>query len=67
MSCEEIFDICPVDPWFLEQLEQIVAIESTLLSLAKVVDLMRTAKEASYNDNLRGAHRLQSSSSSQAP
>ncbi len=55
MTCQEIFELCAIDPWFLEQLRQLVAIEETLRanSLAKIdVDLMKTAKEAGFSDQL---------------
>ncbi len=55
MSVDEVHDICKIDPWFLEQLEQIVNIELQLCktSLGKVdEDLMRTAKEAGFSDAL---------------
>ena len=55
MSCEEIFDLCAIDPWFLEQLEQIVKIENRLraTSLAKMdAKLTRLAKEAGFCDQL---------------
>jgi carbamoyl-phosphate synthase large subunit len=55
MTCEEIFDLCAIDPWFLEQLRQLVEIENALraTSLAKIdYDLMKTAKEAGFSDVL---------------
>ena len=55
MSNGEIFELCAIDPWFLEQLRQLVEIELQLraTSLAKIdVELMRTAKEAGFSDQL---------------
>ncbi|MGB0408953.1 MAG: carbamoyl-phosphate synthase large subunit [Opitutales bacterium] len=55
MSCEEIFDICAIDPWFLEQLRQLVEIEQKLRasSLGKLdKELIQSAKEAGFSDML---------------
>ena len=55
MSNEEIFDVCAIDPWFLEQLRQLVEIEQELrsASLATIdLSLMKTAKEAGFSDTL---------------
>ena len=55
MTDEEIFDACALDPWFIDQLRQLVDIENDLrsVSLAKLDnDLMNTAKEAGFSDSL---------------
>ena len=55
MTVEEVHSICFIDPWFLEQLRQIVDIELELkkTSLGRLdEDLMRTAKEAGFSDAL---------------
>ncbi len=55
LSVEDIFDLCKIDRWFLEQLRQIVEIELALkaTSLGKLDhDLMKTAKEAGFSDAL---------------
>ena len=55
MSDEEIFDACALDPWFIDQLRQLVNIENELraVSVAKIdADLMRTAKSAGFSDAL---------------
>ncbi len=52
---DEIHRICAIDPWFLEQLEQLVGIETRLrqASLGKIdANLMREAKEAGFSDAL---------------
>jgi carbamoyl-phosphate synthase large subunit len=55
MSNQEIFELCALNPWFIEQLRQLVEIELQLraTSLAKIdTELMRTAKEAGFSDQL---------------
>ena len=55
MTDEEIFDLCALDPWFIDQLRQLVEIELDLRksSLEKLnVELMKTAKEAGFSDAL---------------
>ena len=55
MTDEEIFDLCALDPWFIDQLRQLVEIELDLRksSLEKFkVELMKTAKEAGFSDAL---------------
>ena len=55
MSVSDIFELCAIDPWFLEQLRQLVEIENSLraVSLAKLdAPLMRQAKEAGFSDAL---------------
>jgi carbamoyl-phosphate synthase large subunit len=52
---EDIFDLCKIDRWFLEQLEQLVTIEQELkeTNLGRIDEaLMRTAKEAGFSDVL---------------
>jgi carbamoyl-phosphate synthase large subunit len=55
MTDEEIFDLCALDPWFINQLRQLVEIEldlkkNKLESLD--AELMKTAKEAGFSDAL---------------
>ena len=55
MTDAEIFDLCALDPWFTDQLRQLVEIELDLRksSLEKLsVELMKTAKEAGFSDAL---------------
>jgi carbamoyl-phosphate synthase large subunit len=55
MSVEEVFEICAIDPWFLQQLKELVEIENDLreTSLTKIeAPLMRQAKEAGFSDAL---------------
>ena len=55
MTDEEIFDLCALDPWFIDQLRQLVEIELDLRksSLEKFdLELMKTAKEAGFSDAL---------------
>ena len=55
MTVEEIHEICAVDPWFLQQLSELVDIENALraTSLTKLeAPLMRQAKEAGFSDAL---------------
>jgi carbamoyl-phosphate synthase large subunit len=55
MSVEEIHEICAIDPWFLQQLRELVDIELKLSasSLSKIDQaLMLEAKEAGFSDAL---------------
>ncbi|MGB0417076.1 MAG: carbamoyl-phosphate synthase large subunit, partial [Coraliomargarita sp.] len=55
LTVDDIFDLCKIDTWFLEQLRQIVEIEQELRasSLSKIDhDLMKIAKEAGFSDAL---------------
>lgn len=55
MTVEEIHEICAIDPWFLQQLSELVDIENALhaTSLTKLeAPLMRQAKEAGFSDAL---------------
>ena len=55
MSIEEVHEICAIDPWFLQQLSELVEIENALrnTSLNKLqAPLMRQAKEAGFSDAL---------------
>lgn len=55
MSDREIHDLSKIDPWFIYQLRQLVEIELELSqrSLTKLdLELMRTAKEAGFSDEL---------------
>jgi len=54
-SVDEIFQLCKIDPWFLQQLKELVDIENALRthSLGKLdTELLRTAKEAGFSDDL---------------
>ncbi|MDY0117535.1 MAG: carbamoyl-phosphate synthase large subunit, partial [Sulfurimonadaceae bacterium] len=51
MSVEEMFDTCQIDPWFLYQLEELVAAEKTVDgSILKDEKLMRTIKADGFSD-----------------
>ena len=54
LSVEELHDLTAIDPWFLDQLWQIVELESlvrTVGSLAAIDDgLLRMAKQAGFSD-----------------
>ena len=55
MSVEDVHEICAIDPWFLQQLSELVDIENALraTSLTKLeAPLMRQAKEAGFSDAL---------------
>ncbi|MDQ8206773.1 carbamoyl-phosphate synthase large subunit [Coraliomargarita sp. SDUM461003] len=55
MTDEEIFEACALDPWFIDQLRQLVDIELELSksSLPKLdAELMKSAKEAGFSDAL---------------
>lgn len=55
MTDEEIFDLCALDPWFINQLRQLVEIELDLKKnkLERLnAELMKTAKEAGFSDAL---------------
>lgn len=55
MTVEEVHEICAIDPWFLQQLSELVEIELKLsaTTLAKIeTPLMRQAKEAGFSDAL---------------
>lgn len=55
LSDAEIHDLCKIDPWFIDQLRQLVDLELELSksSLAKLdAELMRSAKEAGFSDAL---------------
>ncbi|MEM7576678.1 MAG: carbamoyl-phosphate synthase large subunit [Planctomycetota bacterium] len=53
-SLEQIFESTKIDPWFLDQLEQLVKFEDTLASYTKLDDVPRdvlfTAKQYGYSD-----------------
>ena len=53
MSTEEIFDLCKIDPWFLNNIEDIVRFEAKIksLSLARLNrNLMKKIKEYGFSD-----------------
>ena len=54
MTVDEIHEVTAIDPWFLDQLKQLVELESllrTVGSLATIDDgLLRAAKQAGYSD-----------------
>ena len=55
LSVPDIFELCKIDRWFLEQLEQLVNTERQLqrTSLGRIEEpLMRTAKEQGFSDVL---------------
>ncbi|MFM1904728.1 MAG: hypothetical protein RLZZ440_2628 [Planctomycetota bacterium] len=54
MSVDEIHEITAIDRWFLDQLSQLVELESLLRSVGSLAaiddDLLRAAKQAGYSD-----------------
>lgn len=54
MTLEEIFDLTFIDPWFLNQLKQIIDLEDKLREFEKVSDvsdeLLLTAKQTGFSD-----------------
>ncbi|HSG69850.1 MAG TPA: carbamoyl-phosphate synthase large subunit, partial [Planctomycetaceae bacterium] len=54
LTIEEMFDLTEIDPWFLEQLRQIVALEDELRTYSRMQDvspeLIRKAKEFGFSD-----------------
>jgi carbamoyl-phosphate synthase large subunit len=51
MSVEEIFDICKIDPWFLYQLEELVAEEKSIdLEILNDAHRMRLVKADGFSD-----------------
>jgi carbamoyl-phosphate synthase large subunit len=54
-TVEDMFDLCKIDPWFLQQLKELVDIEFELRksSISRITkDELRTAKEAGFSDVL---------------
>ncbi|MEO1236719.1 MAG: carbamoyl-phosphate synthase large subunit [Planctomycetota bacterium] len=53
-SVEQVFEATKIDPWFLDQLKQLVDFEDTLTSFAKLGDVPREvlfeAKQLGYSD-----------------
>ena len=56
-SCEELFRRSQIDPWFLRNLEQIVALEGELAALepGERPESLRAAKQAGFSDRRLGA------------
>jgi len=53
LSVEDIFDICKIDPWFLYQIEEIIAFEKrATLELLQNADEMREAKTYGFSDKM---------------
>ncbi|MCA9248648.1 MAG: carbamoyl-phosphate synthase large subunit, partial [Planctomycetales bacterium] len=54
MSIEEIHELCAIDPWFLDQLTQIVELEEELRAVERLDDataeLLRRAKRDGFSD-----------------
>ncbi|MBM4002753.1 MAG: carbamoyl-phosphate synthase large subunit [Planctomycetes bacterium] len=54
MSVADIHNICYIDPWFLEQLRELVAMEDQLRTLASIDEvgtaLLRRAKQYGFSD-----------------
>jgi carbamoyl-phosphate synthase large subunit len=54
MSIEEIYELSHFDPWFLDQLKQLVDFEETILSYKRLEDMPREvlfqAKQLGYSD-----------------
>jgi len=53
LSVEDIFDICKIDPWFLYQIEEIIAYEKKVtLELLQNAGDMREAKTYGFSDKM---------------
>ncbi len=51
LALEEIFDLCRIDPWFLYQIEEIVALEKTIdLDILNDAGRLRRAKADGFSD-----------------
>ncbi len=51
MRVEEIFDLCKIDPWFLYQIEELVATEKTIdLDILNDADRLRRVKADGFSD-----------------
>ncbi len=54
MSTQEIFELCHIDPWFLDELRQIVELEDELRGYDEVTkvprETLRTAKRFGFSD-----------------
>ncbi len=49
-SLQEIYELSKIDPWFLENLRQIVALEKDIRERDLIPELLRLAKEMGYSD-----------------
>ncbi len=51
-SIEEVFDLCKIDPWFLGNIAEIIAMESELAAtpVGERKDLLRLAKQMGFSD-----------------
>ena len=57
MSQEEIFALCKIDPWFLYQLEELVAFEKTLdIDILNDAERFRLAKTHGFSDKKIAQH-----------
>ena len=51
LGVEEIFDLCRIDPWFLYQIEEIVALEKTIdLDILNDAERLRRVKADGFSD-----------------
>ncbi len=51
LSCEDIFDLCKIDPWFLYQLEELVADEKTIeIDILNDETRLRKVKTDGFSD-----------------
>lgn len=54
MTLEEIYDLTHIDPWFLDNIRQIIEIEDEIRQVTRLenasVDLIRKAKRAGFSD-----------------
>ncbi|MBI1346542.1 carbamoyl-phosphate synthase large subunit [bacterium] len=54
MTLDEIYDLTRIDPWFLENIRQIVALEDAIRQVTRLedvtVELLRKAKRAGFSD-----------------
>ncbi len=62
VSIDELYGLTKIDPWFLNQLQQIVQIEADLVGLDQDAVLLRRAKASGYSDRQIGriTHRPES-------
>lgn len=55
MTVENVYDITKVDPWFLNQIKDILEAEDELISSEPSAKLLRAAKEMGFSDRALGA------------
>jgi len=50
MAIEEIHELTKIDPWFLDNLKEMIAFEDEIRNAAALKDLLREAKEYGFSD-----------------